>query len=71
MWKDMPEPSDTLLLNYDEVAEHLRVSRRYVEQMVARGDLIAVRIGGNVRVRRFDLETYIDKLPFAHARDIA
>ena len=63
--------SETLLLNLDEVAGHLRVSRRYVEQMVAKGDLPVVRIGGNVRVRRADLIAYVQALPVANSQGAA
>lgn len=54
-----PEAHQTLLLTLDEVAHELRVSRRYVEQMIARGDLTAVRFGGCVRLRRADLEDFV------------
>ncbi|HWU23904.1 MAG TPA: helix-turn-helix domain-containing protein [Nocardioides sp.] len=62
----MQPTTESLLLTYDEVADQLRVSRRYVEQLVARHDLPAVRIGGNVRVRRGDLEAYVADLPQAY-----
>ncbi|MGA8256491.1 MAG: helix-turn-helix domain-containing protein [Nocardioides sp.] len=52
----------TLFLTLDEVATHLRVSRRYIEQMVAADALASVPIGGNVRVRRTDLEAYVASL---------
>lgn len=67
----MNESIETLLLNLDEVAEHLRLSRRYVEQMAARGELVTVKIGGSVRVRRADLEDYVRSLPAAHRKGAA
>lgn len=66
MYQGMQPDIESLLLTYDEVAGHLRVSRRYVEQMVARHELPAVRIGGNVRVRRADLADYVTALPMAY-----
>lgn len=67
----MDDTNETLLLNLDEVAAHLRVSRRYVEQMAARGDLPIVRIGGNVRVRRADLVAWVKALPVDNATGAA
>jgi excisionase family DNA binding protein len=48
------------LLTAAEVAEQLRVSTMTVYRLIRRGELPAVRVGRNYRVRASDLETYLD-----------
>jgi excisionase family DNA binding protein len=48
------------LLTAAEVAEKLRVSTMTVYRLIRRGELPAVRVGRNYRVRSGDLETYLD-----------
>jgi excisionase family DNA binding protein len=48
------------LLTAAEVAEQLRVSTMTVYRLIRRGELPAVRVGRNYRVRARDLETYLD-----------
>lgn len=44
------------LLTVAEVADELRVTQRFVRQLIARGDLRAVRVGSRiVRVRHDDV----------------
>jgi excisionase family DNA binding protein len=43
----------------DEVAEKLRVSPATVRTLIRQGELKAIRVGGQLRVRREDLEEYI------------
>lgn len=52
----------TLLLTIPEVADLLRLSRAKVFEIVARGDLVSVKIDGARRVRRVDLERYVAEL---------
>jgi len=47
------------LLNSEEVAEILHISRSMAYLLMKRGDLPAVRIGSSVRVRPEDLDEYI------------
>ncbi len=47
------------LLTAAEVAEDLRVSTMTVYRLIRRGDLPAVRVGRNYRVRLTDLEHYL------------
>jgi excisionase family DNA binding protein len=47
------------LLTAAEVAEQLRVSTMTVYRLIRRGELPAVRVGRNYRVREGDLETYL------------
>lgn len=47
------------LLTAAEVAEDLRVSTMTVYRLIRRGELPAVRVGRNYRVRAADLETYL------------
>lgn len=52
---------DARLLKPAEVAEILRVSIAQAYSLMKRGEIPAVRLGTNVRVRREDLERYINK----------
>ena len=47
------------LLTAAEVADDLRVSTMTVYRLIRRGELPAVRVGRNYRVRVEDLETYL------------
>ena len=47
------------LLTAGEVAEQLRVSTMTVYRLIRRGELPAVRVGRNYRVRLEDLDTYL------------
>jgi excisionase family DNA binding protein len=49
------------LLNAQEVADILNCSKPQVFLMARRGDFPVVRMGKLVRVRRSDLEIYIDR----------
>jgi len=51
--------SDTLL-TAAEVAEALRVSTMTVYRLIRRGELPAVRVGRNYRVRERDLEAFLE-----------
>jgi len=44
------------LLSVKEIAKFLNVSIRTVQRMVKRGDLDAVRVGGQIRVHRSALD---------------
>ena len=49
------------LLTAGEVAEQLRVSTMTVYRLIRRGELPAVRVGRNYRVRSEDLEEYLSQ----------
>lgn len=58
----MPKPSsqDSILLTYNETAEHLRVDRSTVYRLVAEKRLPApIRVGQSPRFRRSDIEQYV------------
>lgn len=48
------------LMTVSEVADELRVSNMTVYRLIKAGDLAAIRIGKNYRIRRSDLEEYLD-----------
>jgi excisionase family DNA binding protein len=48
------------LLRVEEVAEILQVSRAFGYQLVQRGEIPGVHLGRAVRVRREDLQRYIE-----------
>ncbi len=47
------------LLTVTEVAAELRVSNMTVYRLIRRGQLSALRVGKNYRVRQRDLEAYL------------
>jgi excisionase family DNA binding protein len=49
------------LLTAAEVADRLRVSTMTVYRLIRRGELPAVRVGRNYRVREPDLEAFLDQ----------
>jgi excisionase family DNA binding protein len=51
-----------LLLDYRHAGEWLDLSDRTVRRLVHDGELPAVKIGGATRIRRVDLEAYVEKL---------
>jgi excisionase family DNA binding protein len=50
---------DDTLLTAAEVADRLRVSTMTIYRLIRRGELPAVRVGRNYRVRARDLEAYL------------
>jgi excisionase family DNA binding protein len=48
------------LLTVAEVATVIRVSRMTVYRLIRRGQLKAIRVGRNYRVREDDLELYLE-----------
>lgn len=57
-----PDPqSTTQLHSIDTVAARLAVSRDTVRRLIAREDLIAIRIGGVLRVPATELEAFVER----------
>jgi excisionase family DNA binding protein len=52
-----------LLLKYDEAAGMLAISKSKLYRMVISGEILAVRVGGNIRIRMTDLEQLVEGLP--------
>ena len=55
----MPQPVGSRFLTVTEVADLLRVSNMTVYRLIKSGDLPAVRVGHNYRVRGADVERYL------------
>ncbi len=53
-------PGITRLLTVPEVATVMRVSRMTVYRLIRRGQLKAIRVGRNYRVREQDLNEYLE-----------
>jgi excisionase family DNA binding protein len=47
------------LLTVNEVAQAMRVSNMTVYRLIKSGQLAAIRVGKNYRIRRADLERYL------------
>ena len=54
-----PTAADAPLLTVAEVATMLRVSNMTVYRLIQRGQLAALRVGKNYRIRRADLDDYL------------
>jgi len=50
---------NTLLLDLDEVATHLRWTRRSVERQIQQRQLRVVHLGRSVRVERTELDRFV------------
>ena len=55
--KDFSEP----LLTVGEVAQLMRVSNMTVYRLIKSGQLSAIRVGKNYRLRRVDINRYLDE----------
>jgi excisionase family DNA binding protein len=55
-------PGVEQMLTREQVAEHLDVSVSTVKKLCKDGDLRAVNVGRQVRIRASDFQTYIDNL---------
>ena len=53
--RDLEEP----LLTVGEVAQLMRVSNMTVYRLIKSGQLAAIRVGKNYRIRRNDVERYL------------
>lgn len=49
------------VLTVDEVAAELRVSPQTVRKLIDNGELKAFRVGGQWRIKRKDLDRYIEQ----------
>jgi excisionase family DNA binding protein len=58
----MEETAPRALLNLNQAAHYLGVSRRHVERLLAAGTLPRLHLGRAVRVAVRDLDNYIDSL---------
>lgn len=51
---------DDVLLTVAEVAQHMRVSNMTVYRLIKSGQLPALRVGKNFRIRSRDLASYLE-----------
>ena len=61
------EERATRPLTADEAAEYLRVSRSTIIRLMKSGDLAAAKIGRQWRVKKADLDDFLEKLKKARA----
>jgi excisionase family DNA binding protein len=52
-------PGESSLLTVAEVGAHMRVSKMTVYRLIKSGELAAVRVGHNYRIREAELERYL------------
>jgi excisionase family DNA binding protein len=60
---------DDRLWTVAEVAEHMRVSNMTVYRLIKSGDLPAIRVGKNYRIRGRDLLAYLESSTTVVQRD--
>ncbi|MFN2595513.1 MAG: helix-turn-helix domain-containing protein [Actinomycetota bacterium] len=58
------------LLTVGEVAGVMRVSNMTVYRLIKGGQLGAIRVGKNYRIRRSDLERYLDERATSTSQDL-
>jgi excisionase family DNA binding protein len=58
---EIPQMMVSRLLTVAEVAQVMRVSRMTVYRLIRRGQLKAIRVGRNYRVRENDLNSYLEE----------
>lgn len=51
-----------------EVADHMRVSNMTVYRLIKRGELRAIRVGKNYRLRGSDLDEYLSASRLAYSK---
>jgi excisionase family DNA binding protein len=51
--------TEARLLTVNEVADLLRVSRMTIYRMIRQGDMAAIRVGRNYRLREEDVHSYL------------
>jgi excisionase family DNA binding protein len=57
----MDNPKTDEVLNLDEASRYLRIKRRTLYSLAARGDVPAAKIGGQWRFRRSQLDGLFDE----------
>jgi excisionase family DNA binding protein len=62
---------DDQLWTVAEVAAHMRVSNMTIYRLIKSGDLPAIRVGKNYRIRGRDLQHYLDSSTTTHKADEA
>ena len=63
--------TETILLGKKDAAAALSMSTRRLDQLVAAGEIAAVRDGGQVKFRPAELKRYADELPAWEPRQTA
>ena len=59
MWTVAESFAKARFLTVQEVAKLIRVSSMTVYRLIKAGDLPAIRVGKNFRIRRSDVESYL------------
>ena len=57
-----PAPEPPLLLSVEEAAAELRIGRSRMYDLIKRGEVLSVRVGGSRRVIRESLKAYVNRL---------
>ena len=60
---------DSLLLDLEEAAAHLRIRRSLLYNLLARGDLKGLKIGRRRLISRAEIEAYIARLQEEQAQE--
>jgi excisionase family DNA binding protein len=60
-WEQSGTLTTLQMLTTDDVLGYLRINARTVYRLIRTGELPAVRIGRQWRIRRSDLDTWLDR----------
>lgn len=59
--KELPEDDRLVVYKTSQVAEMFQITRETVRSLIERGELGAIKVGGQWRIRRLDLIEYANK----------
>jgi excisionase family DNA binding protein len=62
-------PAAPLLLSVEEGAAQLRIGRSRMFDLIRRGEVLSVKVGGSRRIPYDSLRAYVDKLVAGQASD--
>jgi excisionase family DNA binding protein len=65
----MTMPPAPLLLSVEEAAAQLRIGRSRMFDLIRRGEVLSVKVGGSRRVPYDSVKTYVDRLISEQATD--
>jgi excisionase family DNA binding protein len=58
---DRPESDDLELLSIAQVCQHLAMGKSWVYRRIHSGDIPSVKLGRSIKVRRSELERYLEE----------
>ena len=66
---DRPESRDLELLSIPQVCQRLAMGKSWVYRRIHEGEIPSVRLGRTIKIRRADLETFLDEHRYRPSED--